>query len=337
MSRVAHDPSMTAPPPQPPGRPAPSARHGSGTSAATGPATPLADRPPRFKDRVTLAGLKLLSALPYLWRVRLAGWVGRWVLAHTSSIRPRIRAAVRHLFPDLPEAEIARISAKVPENMARTAVEIISGADFYAHAAPSPITGPGWEALQDAQRTGRPAILLTAHFGNAAAVGAALKGRGFSVATYFKPMPDPALNRFYTAAVEAVTSPLFPTGREGVAGMIRHLRGGGMLSISFDLDRPHGVMLDFLGKPTRTVLSMAEMALKYDALLVPVYGIRRADGLNFDVFIDTPIPPGKPEEMTQAINDSLGRMVTRHKDQWLWWHHRWKEGRPSDPSDQRGA
>ena len=215
-------------------------------------------------------------------------------------------------------------------------VEIVSGADFYAHAATSPVSGPGWEALQEARRTGRPAVLLTAHYGNAAAVGAALKARGFVIGTFFKPMPDPAVNRFYTAAVEAVTSPLFPSGREGVAGMIRHLRGGGMLSISFDLDRPNGVMLEFLGKPARTVLSMAEMALKYDALLVPVYGIRRDDGLHFDVFIDAPIPHGDPAAMTQAVNDSLGRMVTLHKDQWLWWHRRWKDDHPADAAPPAG-
>lgn len=270
---------------------------------------------------------------PYAWRVRLAGWVGRQVLARTSSIRPRIRAALLYLFPDLPETEIARICARVPENMARTAVEIVSGADFYTHAASSPVAGPGWDALQEARRTGRPAVLVTAHFGNAAAVGAALKARGFTIGTFFKPMPDPATNRYYTAAVEAVTSPLFPSGREGVAAMIRHLRGGGIVSISIDLDRPNGVMLEFLGKPARTVLSMAEMALKYDALLVPVYGIRREDGLHFDVFIDAPIAHGDPVAMTQAANDSLGRMVTRHKDQWLWWHRRWKDDHAADAAD----
>lgn len=283
-----------------------------------------------------MAGVRLLLALPYLWRLRLAGWTGRNVIARTSRIQPKIRAAVTHLFPDLPEPEVAQICARVPENMARTAVEIISGADFYHHTAASPVSGPGWDALQEARQAGRPAILLTAHFGNAAAVGAALKSRGFQIGTFFKPMPDPATNRFYTAAVEAVTSPLFPTGREGVAGMIRHLRRGGMLSISFDLDRPHGVMLEFLGKPARTVLSMAEMALKYEALLVPVYGIRRPSGVDFDVFIDAPIAHSDPHTMTQAINDSLGQMVTHHKDQWLWWHHRWKKGHPKDADAPEG-
>jgi len=68
----------------------------------------------------------------------------------------------------------------------------------------------------------------------------------------------------------------------------------------------------------------AEMALRHDAILVPAYGIRRADGLSFDVVVEDPIPPGTPEAMTQALNDSLGRLVDRHPGQWLWIHRRWK-------------
>lgn len=306
-------------------------RNAARPSEHSEPGPEVRNRDNRLKDRATLVLYRALMLLPYRARVRLAGWVGRNLMARASRFRRRIRAAVLHLFPELPEAEVARICTRVPENLARAGVEIISGAEFYAQTAESPTEGPGLAALEEARRQGRPALLLTAHFGNSAAALAVLKARGFQVATYYKPMPDPAINRHYIAAVEAYTAPLFPTGREGVGKMVRHLRSGGMLSISYDLDRPHGVMLDFLGKPAPTVLSMAEMALRYDALLVPVYGIRQPDGLTFRVIIEDPIPHGDPVAMTQAINDSLGRRVTQYKDQWLWWHQRWKTSPPAMP------
>ncbi len=319
---------MIPPSPQSSGSPA---RPSSAAPAqAGGKAAPRDGLWSRLKDHLTVFLLRLLRLLPYRQRMALAGWAGRTILPRVSRIRPRIRAAVLHLFPDLPEAEVARICARVPENLARAAVELVSGQDFYKIAASAPIGGPGWEALQEARRTGRPALLLIAHFGNFGAVGAALKARDFRVGAFYNPLPDPATNRFYSQSLGLLSDPLFPSGREGVARMLRHLRDGGMVAISNDLDRPHGVMLDFLGKPARTVLSMAEMALKYDALLVPVYGIRRDDGLHFDIVIDTPVPHGDPATMTQALNNSLGRMVTLHKDQWLWWHRRWKEGHPAD-------
>ena len=59
--------------------------------------------------------------------------------------------------------------------------------------------------------------------------------------------------------------------------------------------------------------------------MVPTYGIRRANGLDFDVVIEEPIPHGNPEAMTQALNDSLEALVRQYMDQWFWIHRRWKQ------------
>lgn len=282
----------------------------------------------RLGARVTLALLGVLMALPYRWRVPLAGWLAQMFMGRSRRNRLRIARAVHHLFPDLPAAELNHICRRVPNNMARTAIEVWSGAQFAAHAATMPIGGPGLEALHQAHAARRPVLLVTAHFGNYDVARAVLLARGFPVGAYYKPLPGAAINRRYVAAIGAIGQPLFPAGRRGVADMVRFLRGGGMLGILADLDRDHGEMLDFLGKPARTVLSMAEMALKYDALMVPIYGIRQPDGLSFEVFVDAPVPHGEPRAMMQALNDSLGRMVRAHKDQWLWWHKRWRDDHP---------
>jgi KDO2-lipid IV(A) lauroyltransferase len=86
----------------------------------------------------------------------------------------------------------------------------------------------------------------------------------------------------------------------------------------------HGAELSFFGHAALTALSAAELALRYDALLVPTYGIRQPDGLGFEVVVEPPVPPGTPEAMTQALNDSLEALVRRHPEQWFWIHRRWK-------------
>jgi KDO2-lipid IV(A) lauroyltransferase len=86
----------------------------------------------------------------------------------------------------------------------------------------------------------------------------------------------------------------------------------------------HGAPLTFLGHRALTALSAAELALKYDCLLVPVYGVRQADGLHFDLLIEPPIPHTDAATMTQAVNDSLEAQVRAHPGQWLWVHRRWK-------------
>ena len=71
-------------------------------------------------------------------------------------------------------------------------------------------------------------------------------------------------------------------------------------------------------------MSAAEWAIKYDALMVPIYGLRQPDGLTFNIFADTPIPNGDPNKMMQAYNDSVEAVTRDHMDQRFWIHKRWK-------------
>ena len=79
-----------------------------------------------------------------------------------------------------------------------------------------------------------------------------------------------------------------------------------------------------LGRSAKTALSAAEMALKYNCLLVPTYGVRHKNGNDFDLIIEDPIPHSDAKSMTQALNDSLAAQVRANMDQWFWIHNRWK-------------
>lgn len=293
------------------------------------PAGLTAPQPPSsLRDRAVLVAVRALLRLPFAPRVALAGWIGRHLIGPLSSQRRKVASAVRHYRPDLAEAEVDRIATAVPGNLSRMVIEVLSGADLRALAPRVPISGPGLAALEAARDSGRPALLVTAHFGNYEAMRVALVHRGFRVGGYFKDFPLPQMTRLYRDSVEGAGQPLFADTSEGRKGMIRHLRGGGMLGILIDLDRPNGEMLEFLGRPTRTVLSMAEMALKYDALLVPVWGLRTPEAPGFRVEIDLPVPHGEARSMTQALNDSLSERVRQNPEQWVWWHRRRKSGHP---------
>lgn len=297
------------------------------------------DKPGRPKPGKRLEALALrayiraLLSLPFSWRRRLAAWLGASAPMRRSRSGKRILERIVAVLPEQ-AAQAEQLTAEVLANIARTQVEALSGAPFAALAGRAAIEGPGWPALRAAHEAGRPAILLVSHFGNSAAVGAALIARGIVVGSLYKPLPVAQVEAVYNRAMQHYTRPMFPTDRAGVGAMLRHLRGGGMVSISFDLDRPEGVMLDFLGQPSRTPLSMAEMALRHDALLIPVYGLRQQDGDGFSVVIDAAIPHGAPAEMMQAANDSLAAMVRAHPGQWLWWHKRWKT---APPDSAKGA
>ena len=279
-----------------------------------------------LQDRALRGLIWLLLRLPYRWRVPLCGWVMSRIIAPVAGYRQRIRDNLALILPDLPPAEVERIVRAVPDNVGRTVIEIYSGPEFIARATSHPLHGPGVAALEAAHQAGRPVILVTGHFGNYDASRAALIARGYRVGARYMPMKNRHFNAHYVRAISRIGTPLFPRGRAGLAEMVRHLRSGGMLGMLVDQHMGHGEELDFFGHPALTALSAADLALKYDALLVPTYAIRQPDGLSFHIIVEAPIPPGSPQAMTQALNDSLETLVRQHIDQWFWIHRRWKGG-----------
>lgn len=283
---------------------------------------------PSLRDRVTDVAFRLMLAialaLPYRVRVPVAGWIVSRLVAPLAGWSARVRANLALIFPDLPKAEVARLARAVPDNVGRTMIELYSGHDFTSRVRDLPIRGPGAAALEAAHRAGRPVILATGHFGNYEVARAALIARGYRVGALYRPMKNPLFNDHYIEAMSLIGTPLFPRGRHGMGAMVKFLRAGGMLGLLMDQHMRHGEPLTFLGQTAFTATSAADLALKYKADLVPIYGVRQADGLSFAIETEAPIPHSDAVTMTQAINDSLDRFVRSHMDQWFWIHRRWK-------------
>ncbi|NNK78835.1 MAG: lysophospholipid acyltransferase family protein [Litoreibacter sp.] len=273
---------------------------------------------------VLRAIIGLALALPYRLRVPMTGWIVSRLVAPLAGYSRRIRENLAHVCPDVPEAEVERLIRAVPNNAGRTLIEIYSGKGFTDRFAHAPLTGPGVAALEAAHTENRPVILVTGHIGNYDAPRAALIAKGFRVGALYRQMNNPYFNAHYEAAISMIGTPIFPKTRKGLGSMVRYLREGNMIGLLLDNFIIDGADLTFFGKTAPTALSAAEMALKYDALLVPVYGIRQENGFDFEVICEAPIPPSEPVEMTQALNDSLEALVRKHMDQWFWIHRRWK-------------
>ncbi|RAP40352.1 lauroyl acyltransferase [Rhodovulum viride] len=275
-------------------------------------------------DRVARLLIGTALALPYERRVPFGGWVTRRLIAPVAGYRARAEANLTLVYPGMPADERRRIADAVADNAGRTLIENYSTRAFLARMAEAEPQGPGLAALEAARAAGRPAILVTGHFGNYEAARAALVARGYEIGGLYRPMANPFFNAHYVRTMEAFGGPVFPQGRRGTAGFVRHLRSGGMLVLLTDQHARRGAELHFMGQPALTALSAAELALRYGADLIPFYATRRPDGLSFDIEIEAPVPPSTPREMMQALNDSLEARVRRHPEQWFWIHRRWK-------------
>ena len=272
----------------------------------------------------TRALLGLFMAIPYGWRVPLAGWFGARVVGPVAGWNRRVAENLALVCPELSADEVRQIQREVAENTIRTQVEIYSGEEFKRRVEDTPLTGPGVAPFRDARAAGRPVVLVTAHMGNYDAVRAALFAQGYPLAALYRPMHNKFFNDFYVGKISAIGEPVYPTDRGGVLGYVKYLAAGGAIGILTDVHSQKGTLLTFFGKPARTATSASEWAVQNDALVVPVYGLRQPDGMSFEIYFDAPVPNGDPEEMTQTLNDGLEALVRRHMGQWFWVHRRWK-------------
>lgn len=291
---------------------------------------PLPETSPFFKptawaqNLVLSAVIGLIRALPYRRRIPFGGWVMRRLVAPVAGYDRRVRQNLALIWPDLPEARVREITEAVCDNAGRTLAELYSASEFKDFVADAKVTGEGLKAILTAQEAGRGVILVSGHFGNHDIARAVLAARGKPSAALYRPQSNPYFDKHFSATIREISEPLFARGRRGLADLVKHLKSGGMVGLLIDQHFHTGAPLDFMGHRAMTSTSAAEMALKYDCLLVPVYGIRQPDGLHFELVVEPPIPHSDPMTMTQALNDSLAAQVTAHPEQWFWVHRRWK-------------
>lgn len=298
-------------------------------SAPTPPPVPPLRRAGHYLTNALIVGvIRLALALPYGARIGFVGALVQHVLGPLAGYKRRALDNLALILPDLSLPDRQRIAAGCLNNVGRTFIENYSARDFPARMAGLTPEGPGMAALEEARAAGRAVILVTGHFGNYEAARAALVARGYDIGGLYRDMKNPYFNAHYVKTMEAFGGPVFPQGRRGTAGFVRHLKDGGQLVLLFDQHVHFAPVLTFMDHPARTALSAAELALRYDALLIPFYGIRRPDGLTFDIRLEAPVPPSDPTTMTQALNDSLSRMIRAHPEQWFWVHRRWRAHEP---------
>lgn len=282
-----------------------------------------------LSDRILRGLIGTALALPWDRRLRLMGAAARRVVGPLAGYRRRALTHLALLYPEMSAARRRALAAEVLDNFGRTLIENYSGPEFAERLADAKVTGTGLAALAEAQARGRPVIFFTGHFGNHEAPRHVLHRLGYQVGGLYRPMRNPFFNSHYVQTLAAVSGPVFPRGRRGTTGFVRLLKTGGMVTILFDVHDGHGVAMNFLGRPALTATTLAELALRYDAVVIPYFGIRQPDGTSFEVAFEAPIPHGPPLDMMRAATDRLEARIAAHPGQWFWIHRRWKTDRPA--------
>jgi KDO2-lipid IV(A) lauroyltransferase len=121
--------------------------------------------------------------------------------------------------------------------------------------------------------------------------------------------------------------------------MLLFLKGNGLIGLLPDqvVLPPHGILVDFFGRPCWTSAMPVKLALKTGSPVLPLF-IHRENGRNIVTFhpaLDL-LAIGSNEERildgTTKMNRAIENHILRHPTQWNWLYRRWKGVPASAPA-----
>lgn len=269
--------------------------------------------------------------LRYRIRMFVLSWwfamIPTWFTGH----RRRIRANLKRIHPEWSFAKRYRLERRIANNIGRTYAEFLFIKGFHARVAEAAeLEGPGVAAMQAAQAEGRGCIFATAHFANYLACVQALSVNGIPAGILYRQIGMKLMDSLFDRVMESFDQKLFKIGRrqdrsyqKNLYNLARHLKRGGHVGLLLDQRVTSGARLNFYGEPAWTALSIAEIAVKFDAVLIPSYALRQKDGVHFRFFLEEPIQNSEPLSMMQEFNDRAEAWIRKTPDQWFWHIRRW--------------
>lgn len=267
---------------------------------------------------------KTLKSLPFATASALGGGIARLV-GPRLGVSGRARRHLAMALPGLSPAEITTIVRGMWDNLGRTAAELPHLPRIRLGGQPA-IDIVGFETVDRLLAEGRRIVFVSAHIGNWELLPLAATGRGIDLLYAYRAANNPAIDALIQAHR---ASPGVPKGAQGARALLKHLRGGGHLSFLIDQKMNDGIAVPFFGRLAMTAAAPVEMAMRYDAVLLPARVIRHP-GPRFEIRIEPPVEPDRTLGhhaavlgATTALNAVIERWVRETPEQWFWLHRRW--------------
>ena len=115
-------------------------------------------------------------------------------------------------------------------------------------------------------------------------------------------------------------------GINGVRETIEYLKKDYSIALMIDQRVSEGEKINFFNKPALTTTLPAQLSIKFDIDIIPVY-LERDKNNNFNIEFLERIRSknfNNKLDLSRELNLVLERMVTRNPNQWIWTHNRWK-------------
>ena len=235
-------------------------------------------------------------------------------------------------FPDLSEKSIDEMIDHMWKNIGRIFGEYIHINKFsIIDRKKNKIVFVNKNNVEILKKNNKPIVFFSGHFANFELMAKCLQELGFNIGAIYRPLNNIFLNPIMEFIRKKYICPIqIEKGSAGTKKLLKHISTNNPLALMIDQRLSSSIRVPFFNQPATTTTTPAQLALKYDALLVPVF-LKRLKKTHFEFFIEEPLITNQTNDydkdifnITQIMNIKIEEFIKRDPAHWLWSHDRWK-------------
>ena len=185
----------------------------------------------------------------------------------------------------------------------------------------------GEKYLKNIIQTKKPVIFISGHFANFELMSMEIVKKNIPLATIYRPLNNFFLNPLMEyLRRKYVCKNQIKKGINGVRKAIEFINKNSCIALMIDQRVSEGEKINFFGREAFTSTLPAQLALKFNLSIIPVF-IERVEDNKFKIEFYEEISTSKFRnkiKLTQELNNILEKMIERNPNQWIWTHNRWK-------------
>ena len=180
---------------------------------------------------------------------------------------------------------------------------------------------------ENLKKINKPVIFVSGHFANFELMSMEITKRNINLATIYRPLNNFFLNPLMEfLRRKYVCKNQIRKGINGVREAIEYIKKDFSIALMIDQRVSEGKLINFFGVPALTSTLPAQLAIKYNLSIIPVF-IERTKDFKFEIFFKEEIKASSFKdkiELSKKLNHVLETMIRKNPYEWIWTHNRWK-------------
>lgn len=260
-----------------------------------------------------------------------ASFIGSFIARAIGPSLPAHKTAsanISQIFPNLSQSKKNELLNKMWDNLGRVAAET-SHLPYNSIVKRIKITG-----AENLPAHGKPAFLFSGHVGNWELLACVSQLHNRPITAVYREANNPLVDGMIAKIRATRCFNMIPKGRQGAVKIVRAIKNNEAIAMLVDQKMNDGISLPFFGRPAMTAPAIAELALRYNAPIIPARIVRTTGkkgwGADFEAIIYPPLQYKKTdnrEKDVQNIMIEINRMlegwIREYPEQWFWVHKRW--------------